>query len=123
MKLLLGLACLAVLAGCETTANYELVLQRWVGSSELSLIQSWGPPQQVYENSGHRFLTYSRESNMYLPGTAPTYQTTMVGNTAFTNSYGGTPATNVQRSCVTTFEVVSETITSWRYQGNNCVSE
>lgn len=120
----LSLALLPLLlSGCATEAKYEGVLQSWIGSSELELIQKWGPPQQAYDAGGHRFLTYSSGGNMYLPGTAPTYQTTMVGNTAYTNSYGGTAAMNVQLSCVTTFEVIDDKISSWRWQGNNCVSD
>ncbi|MNO20213.1 hypothetical protein D3C76_99620 [compost metagenome] len=111
-----------VLSGCATEAKYEQILQSWVGSSELELIQKWGPPQQAYETGGHRFLVYSSSGNMYLPGTAPTYQTTYVGNTAYTNSYGGSPGMNVQLSCVTTFEVANELITNWNWRGNNCTA-
>ncbi|WP_155952212.1 hypothetical protein [Pseudomonas sp. CHM02] len=122
MKWLLTALALFALAGCATTGKYERVLQSWVGSTELELVQSWGPPVRVYESNGHRFLTYSNEGSMYVPGTSPTYQTTYYGNTAYTNSYGGSPGMNVQLSCVTTFDVVDNRISSWRWQGNNCTS-
>ena len=112
-----------LVSACATEGKYKNALNTWLGSSEISLIQAWGPPQQSYETNGHKFLVYSSSSNMFLPGTSPTYQTTLIGNTAYTNSYGGTPAVNVALSCVTTFEIVNETITNWRYQGNNCVSK
>lgn len=112
-----------VLSGCATEAKYGKVLDSWVGSTELDLIQKWGPPQQAYDAGGHRFLVYSSGGNMYMPGTSPTYQTTMVGNTAYTNSYGGTPAMNIQLSCVTTFELVESVIKTWSWRGNNCVAE
>ncbi len=60
---------------------------------------------------------------MYLPGVAPSYQTTFVGNTAYTNSYGGSPAMNVDLSCITTFELVDNVIKTWSWRGNNCVSD
>jgi len=111
-----------MVSGCATTGKYEKVLQSWVGSSELDLVRSWGPPQQTYEASDRKFLIYSSSNDMYLPGSGPTYQTTVVGNTAYTNSYGGTPAMNIQLSCTTTFEITADVITSWQWRGNNCVS-
>lgn len=111
------------LAGCATEAGYQRVLNSWMGSSDVSLIQAWGPPQQSYETSGHTFLVYTTNGNAYFPGTQPTYQTTFVGNTAYTNSYGGSPGFNVSYSCSTTFEVVQGQIVNWRYKGNNCVAE
>lgn len=109
-------------SACATEGRYKNALNTWIGSPEINLIQSWGPPQQAYETGGHKFLVYSSNSSMFLPGSSPTYQTTVIGNTAYTNAYGGTPATNVALSCVTTFEIVNETVKNWRYQGNNCVS-
>lgn len=110
------------LSGCATEAGYQKVLNSWMGSTDVSLIQSWGPPQQSYELSGHTFLVYSRSSSSYVPGVAPTYQTTFIGNTAYTNTYGGSQGFNVSYSCTTTFEIVSGKIVNWRYQGNNCAS-
>jgi hypothetical protein len=75
-------AGLCLLAGCATTANYEKILQSWVGASELELVRKWGTPQRVYETGGTKFLTYASSRNIYIPGTAPQYQTTYIGNTA-----------------------------------------
>ncbi|WP_220427418.1 hypothetical protein, partial [Klebsiella pneumoniae] len=50
------------LSGCATEAGYQRVLNSWMGSTDVSLIQSWGPPQQSYELSGHTFLVYSNSS-------------------------------------------------------------
>jgi hypothetical protein len=111
---------IALLSGCATTANYEKSLNDYVGKPELELIQTWGPPASTYEYSGIRYLTYVRSGNMYLPGAAPTYQTTLIGNTAYTNAYGGTPAMNVALSCKTTFEIRNQRIVTWRWEGNNC---
>ncbi|VVN81608.1 hypothetical protein PS712_01141 [Pseudomonas fluorescens] len=109
-----------MLSACATTAKYEKILDTWVGEDELNLVRKWGPPQQSYETSGHRFLVYSNDRNVFVPGQAPTYQTSVIGNTAYTNSYGGSPAMNVNLSCTTTFEIADGKITTWSYRGNDC---
>ena len=113
---------LTLLGGCATTANYEKILNSWVGSSELDLIRQWGPPAQAYETSGRKFIVYQSSSNMYIPGTDPTYTTTLVGNTAYTTSSGGTPSRNIDLSCQTTFEISGNEIVSWQWQGNDCTA-
>jgi hypothetical protein len=120
MKQALVAAGLCFLAGCATTANYEKILASWVGSTELDLVRKWGTPQRMYETGDTKFLTYASSRNIYLPGTAPTYQTTYIGNTAYTNRIGGTPGQNIGMSCITTFEVRNERIVSWRWEGNDC---
>ena len=116
------IAILFALAGCATTANYEKILQSWVGDTELNLIRKWGPPRQSYEAGGSKFLVDSSSRNVYLPGTAPSYTTTVIGNTAYTNPVGGTPGQNIGLSCESTFEISGERIVSWRWQGNDCTA-
>lgn len=111
-----------LVSGCATESKYQAILDSWMGHSELSLIQSWGPPQQTYSTSKHKFLVYSNSHKSYISGTSPTYQTTVIGNTAYTTSYGGTSGVNVYYSCKTVFDVVDGVIVSWSYRGNNCVS-
>jgi hypothetical protein len=112
-----------VISSCVTTAGYKKIVDSWVGSSELELIRSWGPPQQAYESGGVKFLAYNSSRNVYLAGTAPTYTTTYIGNTAYTSSSGGTPAQNLNLNCQTTFEISDGKIVSWRFQGNACKAE
>ena len=114
------LVTILALSGCATTANYEKMLTTWIGAPEIDLYRSWGTPDGQYEVSGTKFVTFTRGGNMIMPGTAPTYQTTFVGNTAFTNAYGGSPAYNIQLTCRTTFEIRNERVVSWRWEGNNC---
>ena len=121
-NIILSLSFLALLAGCATTENYEKILGTWVGSSERELIQSWGPPSSVYESGGTKYLTYSESASGYIPGTSPTYQTQIIGNTAYTTSSGGSPGFAYNRSCKTTFTLRSDTIVSWRHEGNACVA-
>jgi hypothetical protein len=112
-----------VLSGCATTDGYKQVVNSWVGSPEINLIRSWGPPQQSYQSGDSKFLVYHSARNVYLPGTPPTYSTTVIGNTAYTNSYGGTPAQNLNYRCQTTFEVRNGVIASWSFKGNDCMAK
>ncbi|MCH2276460.1 hypothetical protein [Thalassospira sp.] len=124
MKKYLNVAVIAVallvLAGCMTASKYEEILNSWVGQSEQSLIASWGPPTSHYDAGNAKYLTYSNQGSMTLPGTQPTYQSTVIGNQIYTTSYGGSAPTTIALSCQQTFTVVRGYITSWRYQGNNC---
>jgi len=109
-------------AGCATQAKYKKVLDTWVGSSELDLIRSWGAPVNTYEAAGRKFIMYSSSYNVALPGNNPTYTTNVIGNTAYTNSYGGTPGQNLLMICETTFEVEEGIIVKWSYRGNDCTT-
>jgi len=114
------------LAGCNTTAttqNYEAILATYVGASESQLIEALGPPDQVYISGSSKYLTYIRSSDTYVPGTSPTYQTQIIGNTAYTTGYGGLPAAIVNYNCKTTFTIRNSSIVDWRWEGNNCIAE
>ena len=119
---------LAVLGGCATptptptptTANYEKIIDSWLGASEIDLIRSWGPPQRSYEAGGTKFIAYIDSRNVQIDGIAPSYQTSIIGNTAYTEPVGGTSSLNLSFSCETTFEISNGRIVGWRYQGNNC---
>ena len=113
----------AFLAACATEAKYQETLNTWLGSSEVALVQSWGPPDRVYELDGNRYVTYARGGTTYLPGVAPSYQTTVIGNTAYTNAVGGMAPMVINQSCVTTFTVKNREIVDWRYEGNACKSK
>lgn len=121
--LVLGFIAMLALAGCATTARYEQVLASWVGETEGALVSSWGPPVDVYQApDGMRVLTYRSAGNIFIPGTSPTYTSTVVGNTVYTQAHGGTAPTSIPLACTTNFTVVGGVITSWRWQGNNCTS-
>lgn len=109
-----------VLAGCATTENYEKILGSWIGRPIAALIDSWGPPDGEFVNDSTRYLTWNRSETVFVPGTAPTYRTTMIGNTAYTNTVPGTPSYNVNYSCKTTFMVRDGYVVNWRWAGNHC---
>ena len=92
----ISLVAITWLAGCITTANYETMLKTWVGRSEDELVQVWGPPSSVYQSTSAKYFTYARS------------RTCGVGKDAITCL------------CNTSFELVSNRITSWRWDGNGC---
>lgn len=119
----LGWACVAIcLWGCATTAKYEHMLASWVGASELDLYRTWGPPDKQSEASGSKFVSFTRKAQMWVPATAPSYQTIFNGNSAFTQAVGGSPAYNIPLTCQTIFEIRAEKVVAWRWQGNNCTA-
>lgn len=123
LKIFLSIFFIVILSGCATESKYREVLKSWIGASESELISSWGPPDSVYENNkGGRILTYKAIGNFFIPGTSPTYQTTIIGNTAYTTSHGGYPSQNITTWCNTYITVRKGKITRWSYKGNNCVS-
>ena len=109
-----------LLAGCATTAGYEKLLDSWVGAEEVDLVRSWGPPQRAYETGGRKFLAYSERRNVHYPGRPPAYITTVVGNTAYSNPIGGSPAMNVRSTCITTFELQGTKVVAWSWKGDDC---
>lgn len=114
-------ALLAVLlTACASTANFEKMLGTWVGSSEDQLIRTWGPPANVYVSGETKFVTFARSSVGYIPGSAPTYQTQVVGNIAYTHAVGGSPGYSYTAQCMVTFELVANMVRSWRWEGNAC---
>ncbi len=108
------------ISGCATSAGYKKVLNSWIGTQEIDLVRSWGAPVQSYETGGRKFIVYSSKRNVYLSGTSPTYQTSIIGSTAYTTVVGGSPAMNINMSCMTTFEVEGSRVVSWSYKGNDC---
>ena len=120
----LGIAIMVILlAGCgtiPTTANYEEILKTFTGLTEDELVAQWGPPDSVYTTGATKYLTYQKRVSGYIPGMAPSYQSTVIGNTVTTQAIGGYPGYNFTRSCKTSFAITAGRITSWRYEGNGC---
>lgn len=132
------------LGGCATSANYEKILNSWVGAYDSQLVSAWGPPQNSYiSNDGKRFLEYSSHTNIPFGGyTYITPQTTHhngvvnvynnIGDSTYA-VYSATstsylqkqaPIQNISLNCITRFSVNSSgIITDWTWQGNNCTAK
>lgn len=120
MKVLVGLIGATLLAGCATREDFEIKLNGWLGTSEATLVAAWGPPSRFYETTDIRFLTYSNDRMAILPGSSPSYQTSMIGGMAYSTPIGGYGPLAIQLSCTITFEIRDGRVANWRYQGNNC---
>lgn len=133
---------IAIIASCATTANYEKILNSWIGENVDNLVSSWGPPQSSFKLSdGSTVVEYVRSRNSQIGGytyTVPqtTYQTGTAsaygtGGYAY-GTYSGTSTTYVQKQtptyninllCKTRFTVnPNGIITKWSWQGNDCTA-
>lgn len=102
-KLIYIFAIVILLSGCATLQNREKALQSWIGSDVNSLIQSWGPPIDVFElPNGNKMYTWFYDSGaVAMP----------IGNMAYA----------VNKNCKITMTVDRNNIVqSWRYEGNAC---
>lgn len=109
-----------LVSGCVTTKGYEQTLQSWVGMSEGQLLRKWGIPSQTFNSGGRKYLEYISSRDVYIPGTNANYTTRVIGNTIYTDSYGGSDSRNINFKCKTTFEIKNGRVAFWRYEGNNC---
>jgi hypothetical protein len=126
MKNIISLIFISLLlAGCfATTAKHEAALQSWIGHTEDHLVTKWGVPNGVYnKNDGGKILSYVRTGSMYLPGNTSS-------NTSYYHWGGSTTTvsqssgTNIALRCKNNFVISKEgRVTSWSYEGNNCVSK
>ena len=111
------------LAACfPTEQGYKNMVTNWIGSPEGALIQKWGAPDKVYRTQRIKYITYNKQSSVYIPGTDPTYTSEVIGNTVYTNSYGGSEGQMYNLSCQTTFSIRKNKIIDVSYKGNDCVA-
>ena len=123
MLRLLIMPFLILVTGCASTAGYEKYLNAWVGSDENELVRKWGPPIQTREAGARRFISYSSQRNIQLPGMAQTIHITVVGNTAIPLVVPGSPSTTLSVSCQTTFELEGAKVVAWSHKGNDCLAK
>ncbi len=130
------------LAGCATTANYQKILNSWVGYNVDNLVMRWGLPANSYPlSNGGRVLEYNKQRNVQIGGYTTTVpETTYNSGTANVYGTGGsahgtysgtsttyvqktTPVQNIAMQCITRFTVNAQgTITNWAWQGNDCTA-
>ena len=123
MKKFLSIIILGLLLeGCATQSNYKALLDTWVGGTEDQLINSWGPPNGLYNKpDGGKILTFAWSGSYSLPGYPSTSSSTNMGVTTTVTTVPSD--TIIQTGCKTNFYFSPEgRITTWRFQGNSCVS-
>jgi hypothetical protein len=137
----------AVLTSCATTANYEAVLNSWIGAPADRLVASWGPPESEYKLSdGGKVLVYSRERTVQTGGYTQTRRvpktTYTTGTVSAYGSGGGYANANYDQTS-TTYETQTRTtpvrtytktcktrfttdwlgyIKYWAWEGNDCAA-
>jgi hypothetical protein len=104
-KFFLATICCGVTA-CATTRDYEEALNLWKGSSEASLIKSLGPPADIFNSNGHRFLVYQ--------DTQSTALEPMRNHSSGSQDYSKT------LFCTTVFDIFEGHVAEWAIKGNNC---
>ncbi len=124
LKFSVLIAIILMLAGCATrptTADYDAVLNTWVGQSERDLVLRWGIPDREYSvDPRTRLISYKSQRKVHYPGSYPTCFGHPRRDPFMTNCTGGIPPTVEYLTCETTFTSISGKITSWRRTGNNC---
>lgn len=122
-----------LLLACATSQKYDKELKGWIGKSEASLIQAWGHPSaQKYLSPDSKVITYTKISDWIVPSEYYFYNdgwgVTDVVYDPFMTEYNFTPYaqlmdTEVVEICQTSFWIENGIITSWKWRGNNCVSQ
>lgn len=122
IRILFVFAMLAVMS-CASEQGFREMADTWIGATESEVVSQLGPPSNVYVTpSGDRVLTYSEEGSMTLPGTAPSYQSTVYGSTVYSTPIGGSPPSTISLSCELSFVFKNDRVINWSSRGNNCVS-
>jgi hypothetical protein len=112
-----------LLVGCATEGKLRYKMQSWVGAPEAKLVESWGPPTNVYDQGGVRYLSYTRTGSVVIPGTDPSYSISGASGVYTATPYGGTPDVAMSVWCTASFQVKDGKIVSFRYEGNSCTSQ
>ncbi len=135
MRIMLVLLLSLGVLGCATTAKYEARLNTWIGSSEDSLIASWGVPNKSYNmQNGKKAIEYLRKSTVQTGGyryTAPqtTYHSGKIGDKPYSGRSTAyvtevEPVKKYRYFCKTSFILDNNgKVESWHHEGNDCVSD
>lgn len=121
-KTILLIFLLVVLSACGTTAQYEEVLDSWVGSNANELVQAWGYPENSFSTPNGNTVYVYRDSSGFTMPTETNSTFSSLGNTV----HGRSTTTGGQRvnlTCTTYFDInKSNIIVKWGWEGNNCKS-
>ena len=101
-----------LLTSCVTSKKYTEKIKSWEGEDVNRLINSWGPPSDVFEMpNGNKMYTWLYVSNSLV--------------TTNYNSYlNRLESRQIQYWCKTTFTAnTKDVIINWRWNGNACKSK
>lgn len=115
------------LTGCRQTQpqslateeNYKSLLNGWLGRDKESLYQVWGTPMNDYWKNGVNYIVYMKQS---VENTADGATIDRMPRVAAERAFYQKPQGLVTRSCTTLFKIEDHVISSWRFEGNNCVA-
>lgn len=95
----------------------------WLRRIKRELIYAWGVPVRSYSvDNNLKFLTFRDDRTLYIPGGPSTSYTNFYGNSMTTTTYGNNAPTTLGLTCETTFGIRYGLVVSYRYEGNNCVT-
>ena len=116
MKKLLFL--LLFLTSCATYEKYAQYLNGFIGMDKAELLNFWGAPDASYqEDKNTEYLTYKRQSQMYVPGN---FYTDNIGVQSYVTY---TPGYTVNEWCDTTFVLQHNSVVRWETKGDACVKD
>lgn len=134
---LLLLSLPVLVTACATTANYERMLNSWIGAPEWEIVAKWGAPQATYPLAdGGKVVTYIKSDNtVTIPGVTTTRAVTTYQSGSFSGdlkgSYSGytttyvpqtSPSTTIRRYCRVDVLIQDGRGKSWSTQGNDCTA-
>lgn len=120
MRILLSLL---LLAGCTYGGNagFTSSLNNWVGNTSETLVESWGEPytqSQVDEDT--IIYTYMLQSNS---GQQDPYANQVVYSAIEGENLGQNPDMNSVYYCQVSFVISNGLISSYNFNGDNCVED
>jgi len=115
-----ALMALLALSGCVSQAQFQKNMDSYIGYSESALIAGLGVPDATYAVGADKYLSYRRSASGVTPGVAPTYQSTVIGNTVYSTPIGGVAPRAYSVNCTVDFRLTGGVVKSYRYEGNGC---
>jgi len=116
-KVLVLCGVVLLLAGCANSVRYGNLLNTWVGKSEENLVKTWGIPSRSYKMAdGQKMVEYNNAQNVFAFNTPENYQSPSLAMRLASGEKKSRSA------CKATFLIDKGIITSWKFFGDDCVS-
>jgi hypothetical protein len=120
-KLFPALMVLLLVTACTTTstANYEGMLNTWLGKSEREMIAGWGIPDKQYKlDANTKMVSYVSRRTVVYPGSVS--GCFGGGYNPVFNACNSFPPDVTTYDCETIFTLSNGAITKWGHKGNDC---